>query len=97
MGLSTILLPRQQLSSRQGDVEVSLQPAVTLDLPQTMESLSTHNDLSRAVEERQLWIARNGPCSLTVSLTTLGEPLMASERQLAEHWIANYEVQYSDE
>lgn len=97
MGLTTILLPRQQLSSRQGDVEVSLQPAVSLSLPQEIESLSTYSELARAVEEQHLWIARNGPCNLSISLATLGKPLMTSERQLAEEWIMEYDVRHPED
>lgn len=67
-----------------------------MGIPHELGSISSAAALFQAVSEQQLWIARQGPCSLLVSLMTLGEPLMMLERDLAAEWIQEYNVGVSE-
>lgn len=92
MPTCSIQLPVQLVSSRQGDVEIRVNTTVTIDLPLGHSNISSLHQLTRAIERREIWIARVGPCHLSVSTSSLDEPLTALERNLVQSWIQDFPV-----
>lgn len=76
-------------------MEASLQSTLSIDLPPGSEDFSSFDALARAVQDRRLWIARDGQCSLSILLTTLQKPLTMLERNVVEGWLQEYKVSFS--
>lgn len=88
----TIPFPHLRLAPRQGDLELSLQASITLIIPENLSNVMTYSDLVEAVQDEQLWIARNGTSHFIVVLTNGELQISALERVMVTDWIERHEV-----
>ncbi|KAK5998009.1 hypothetical protein PT974_00378 [Cladobotryum mycophilum] len=90
--ISSIPLPRLQLSSQEKDLDLVLQTSLQIQFPEGHGAPSTSSELLDLVTEKHLWIGRTGSCHFKLLVSIQGEPISDDARvaQLAE-WIQKYE------
>ncbi|KAF5629330.1 hypothetical protein F52700_7651 [Fusarium sp. NRRL 52700] len=69
-------LPTIRVIANQANVELSASASINIDAPDGARHIATIRDLSSAVEDSHLWIARSGACCLEVSITINGHPVL---------------------
>lgn len=90
---SSIALPHLHLASRDKQLEATLEPCLCLDLPESLGSLQSDDQLRQAIDQEHLWIARIGSCYLEVSVFVNGN-LILNEDSIAKlaGWIQHCHV-----
>ena len=95
MTLKTLDLPILELSQKHGDSHVALQCSMTLDLPPEADWIASAVDLKRAVDDKQLWIAKKEASFVNLSVANLWQGLTADDLETLEHQIKDFEVSYT--
>ncbi|KAG5753637.1 hypothetical protein H9Q72_003339 [Fusarium xylarioides] len=72
-------LPTIRVIANQANVELSASASINIDAPDGARHFATIRDLSSAVEDSHLWIARSGACGLEVSIALNGHPILETE------------------
>ncbi|KAF4441263.1 hypothetical protein FACUT_2765 [Fusarium acutatum] len=72
-------LPTIRVIANQANVELSASASINIDAPDGTRHFATIRDLSSAVEDSHLWIARSGACCLEVSIALNGHPILETE------------------
>jgi hypothetical protein len=72
-------LPTIRVIANQANVELSASASINIDAPDGAPHFATIRDLSSAVEDSHLWIARSGACCLEVSIALNGYPILETE------------------
>lgn len=73
-------LPTIRVISNQANVELSASASINIDAPDGARHIATIRDLSSAVEDSHLWVARSGACCLEVSIAINGHPILETFR-----------------
>jgi thymidylate synthase ThyX len=92
MTLKKLPLPPLKLAERQTDSHITLQCFVTLDVPTELGWITSASDLSQAVVDEQLWIAKKEASFVNVSMTSFGEDQATGTLQILEHRVKDFEV-----
>ncbi|KAF5643878.1 uncharacterized protein FTJAE_2947 [Fusarium tjaetaba] len=72
-------LPTIRVIANQANVELSASASINIDAPYGAPHFATIRDLSSAVEDSHLWIARSVACCLEVSIALNGYPILETE------------------
>ncbi|KAF5719102.1 hypothetical protein FMUND_4891 [Fusarium mundagurra] len=72
-------LPTIRVIANQANVELSASASINIDTPDGARHFATIRDLSSAVEDAHLWIARSGACCLEISIALNGHPILETE------------------
>lgn len=85
---STIPLHELRVVNKQHKLEANIQSSFCVDLPQGFKRIGNLDQLTQAIRERQLWIARIGPCYLELSIHIDNVPILdnALLEPLARHF-----------
>ncbi|KAI6780378.1 uncharacterized protein J7T54_007227 [Emericellopsis cladophorae] len=92
MTIKTLALPILELSEKRDDSHVALQCSVTLDIPPEVDWIASAVDLKRAVDDKQLWIAKKEASFVNLSVANSWQGLTADNLETLEHQIKDFEA-----
>ncbi|CAM1504136.1 Fc.00g017270.m01.CDS01 [Cosmosporella sp. VM-42] len=77
---STVALPPLRVLLKQENLQADATLSLCLDLPEELPHATTVDGLVEVVKEKNLWIARVGPCFIEVSLAINGDAILENSR-----------------
>lgn len=92
MPLRFFQFPQLRLITRTGDLELSLQIMLTLNLPQSCLGVMGYFNLVKEMQDDMLWISRQGTSLFNVECKNGGSPISELEKELIADLIKCHEV-----